>query len=108
MATKSSHKSTVVLVGTRKGLFILHGDARRKTWRADGPHFLGQIVNHAVQNTATGTMLVAARAGHLGPTVFRSNDFGARWKEATSPPAFPKSKTMMELMSGSSVVISGE
>ena len=91
MATKSSHKSTVVLVGTRKGLFILHGDARRKTWRAAGPHFLGQIVNHAVHNSATGTMLVAARAGHLGPTVFRSTDFGAHWKEATSPPAFPKS-----------------
>ncbi len=91
MPTKSSHKSTVVLVGTRKGLFILHGDAKRKTWRADGPHFLGQIVNHAVQNPATGTMLVAARAGHLGPTVFRSTDFGKHWKEANSPPAFPKS-----------------
>ncbi len=91
MPTKSSHKSTVVLVGTRKGLFILHGDAKRKTWRADGPHFLGQIVNHGVQNPVTGTMLVAARAGHLGPTVFRSTDFGAHWKEATSPPAFPKS-----------------
>ena len=91
MANKSSHKSTVVLVGTRKGLFILHGDAKRKTWRADGPHFLGQIVNHAVLNSATGTMLVAARAGHLGPTVFRSTDVGRHWKEATSPPAFPKS-----------------
>ena len=91
MATRSIHKSTLVLVGTRKGLIILHGDTKRKTWRADGPHFLGQIVNHAVQNPATGTMLVAARAGHLGPTVFRSTDFGKHWKEASAPPAFPKS-----------------
>jgi photosystem II stability/assembly factor-like uncharacterized protein len=36
------------------------------------------------------TMLIAARTGHLGPTVFRSTDFGKTWKEAKSPPAFPK------------------
>ena len=91
MATKSSPKETVVLVGTRKGLFVLRGDRKRQKWRAEGPHFLGQIVNHAVLNPATGTMLVAARAGHLGPTVFRSTDFGSSWKEASTPPAFPKS-----------------
>jgi hypothetical protein len=86
---------TMVLVGTRKGLFILHGDSKRVKWRADGaiPHFHGQIVNHAVMNPATGTILVAARAGHLGPTVFRSTDSGKNWKEASSPPAFPKKET---------------
>ena len=83
-------KSTMVLVGTRKGLFVLLADAKRQKWRAEGPHFLGQIVNHAVLNPKTGTMLVAARAGHLGPTVFRSTDAGKNWKEAASPPAFPK------------------
>jgi photosystem II stability/assembly factor-like uncharacterized protein len=83
-------KSSAVLVGTRKGLFVLLADAKRQKWRAEGPHFLGQIVNHAVLNSATGTMLAAARAGHLGPTVFRSSDFGKNWKEASLPPAFPK------------------
>ncbi len=91
MAVSSSHKRTIVLVGTRKGLFVLHGDAKRQKWHAEGPHFLGQIVNHAVLNPATGTILVAARAGHLGPTAFRSTDAGKNWKEASSPPAFPKS-----------------
>ncbi len=83
---------TKVLVGTRKGLFILHGDASREKWRVEGdiPHFYGQIVNHAVMHQATGTMLVAARAGHLGPTVFRSTDAGKSWQEAKQPPAFPK------------------
>jgi photosystem II stability/assembly factor-like uncharacterized protein len=91
MATKIAHKGTTVLVGTRKGLFVLRGDARRRKWHAEGPHFLGQIVNHAVLNPATGTILVAARAGHLGPTVFRSVVGGKQWKEASAPPAFPKS-----------------
>ena len=87
--------STIVLVGTRKGLFVLCADGERGNWRVDGkvPHFLGQIVNHAVMNPRTGTMLVAARAGHLGPTVFRSVDGGKTWKEAATPPAFPKRGT---------------
>ena len=38
------------------------------------------------------TLLVAARTGHLGPTVFRSADFGRSWREAKRPPAFPKAK----------------
>ncbi len=35
-------------------------------------------------------MLMAARTGHLGPTVFRSTDGGQNWTEATRPPAFAK------------------
>lgn len=38
-------------------------------------------------------MLAAARTGHLGPTIFRSTNFGKTWKEATKPPAFPKAAT---------------
>ena len=89
---KTSKRHTTVLVGTRKGLFILQGDAKREKWRVEGdtPHFFGQIVNHAVMNPATGTIMVAARAGHLGPSVFRSTDAGKNWHEATQPPAFPK------------------
>jgi len=37
-----------ILVGTRKGLFVLHADAKRRKWSIEGPHFLGQVVNHAV------------------------------------------------------------
>ena len=37
----------VVLVATRKGAWLYHSDAARKTWRADGPHFLGHIINGA-------------------------------------------------------------
>ncbi|HXN15694.1 MAG TPA: glycosyl hydrolase, partial [Usitatibacter sp.] len=39
------------------------------------------------------TLLAAVRAGHLGPTVFRSEDLGASWKEAVLPPAFPKAES---------------
>ena len=80
-----------VLVGTRKGAFILRSDRRRANWKVDGPHFLGSMVHHLVLDPRDGrTLLLAARTGHLGPTVFRSADWGKTWKEAERPPAFRK------------------
>ena len=80
-----------VLVGTRKGLFVLSADLGRRRWRLDGPHFLGEVVNHAVVDPRDGRTIVAAvKAGHLGPTVMRSVDGGRSWKEAARPPQFPK------------------
>src|SRR5256712_13354281 len=84
-------RPVLVLVATRKGAWLYHGDAKRKTWRVDGPHFLGHIVNHLVLDPRDGrTLLAAAKTGHLGPTVFRSTDLGRTWKEAAQPPAFRK------------------
>ena len=81
----------LVLVATRKGAWLYHGDGKRKSWRADGPHFLGHIITHLVLDPRDGkTLLAAVKTGHLGPTVFRSTDFGRNWKEAARPPAFPK------------------
>ncbi len=81
----------LVLVGTRKGLFVLSADRKRRTWSMEGPHFLGQVVNHAVLDPRDGrTLLAAVRAGHLGPTVYRSEDGGRSWKESARPPAFGK------------------
>jgi len=80
-----------LLVGTRKGAWILKSDAARRDWRLEGPHFLGQIINHFVVDPRDGrTMLMAASTGHLGPTIMRSTDGGATWSEARRPPAFPK------------------
>jgi photosystem II stability/assembly factor-like uncharacterized protein len=93
MATtqREAARRVSVLVGTRKGAFIFHSDTVRKTWKLQGPHFLGHIVHHVVADPRhPKVMLCAARAGHLGPTVFRSADGGRTWKEAARPPAFDK------------------
>jgi photosystem II stability/assembly factor-like uncharacterized protein len=79
-----------VLLGTRKGLFVLEADSGRDHWTLRGPQFLGESVNHAVLDPRDGrTMLAAVKAGHLGPTLYRSVDQGASWQEAETPPAFP-------------------
>ena len=81
----------LLLIGTRKGAWLYQSDASRSHWEVDGPHFLGNTVHHAVLDPRDRqTLLIAAKTGHLGPTIFRSTDFGKNWQEAARPPAFPK------------------
>jgi len=83
--------SIVLLVGTRKGAFLLRSDPQRRAWKMSEPVMLGNIIHHLVQDSRNRRLLLmAARTGHLGPTIFRSTDFGRTWKEASKPPAFPK------------------
>ena len=80
-----------LLVATRKGAFILKTDKTRRAWKITEPMFFGNIVHHMVLDPRDRhTLLIAARTGHLGPTVYRSAGFGKNWKEAAKPPAFPK------------------
>ncbi len=95
-STAISNRLTL-LVATRKGAWLFHGDAQRRAWRVDGPHFLGHIINHLVLDPRDGrTLLASAKTGHLGPTIFRSTDLGQSWKEATQPPAFGPAVAGME------------
>jgi len=89
-----------LLVGTRKGAFILKSDRDRKQWKLRGPLFLGQTVYHAVLDPRDRkTLLMASKTGHLGPTVFRSTDGGKTFTEAKRPPAFPTPKKGKRLRS---------
>jgi len=86
---RTANRHPLLMVSTRKGAWLYHGDEAGKSWRSDGPHFLGHIINHVILDPRDRrTLLAAAKTGHLGPTVFRSTDFGQTWKEAARPPAF--------------------
>jgi hypothetical protein len=81
--------SVALLIATRKGAFILKSDRARRSWKLGAPMQLGHIVHHLVQDPREPrTLLMAARTGHLGPTILRSADFGRSWREAPAPPAF--------------------
>ena len=78
-----------LLVGTRKGAWVLRSDAARTAWASTPPIFLGHIAHHVVADPREpDVMLMAAKTGHLGPTVFRSTNGGESWTEAARPPAF--------------------
>lgn len=78
-------------IATRKGAFQLRSDAKRKEWKLSGPQLLGHVVHHIVQDPREPRIvLLAAKTGHLGPTLYRSIDRGRNWKEVAQPPAFRK------------------
>ena len=85
----SAHMKGTVWIGTRKGAFSLRPDERRRSYRVVGPQFLGHIIHHIVQDPRDpNSMLMAAKTGHLGPTVYHSRNRGRSWTEAAQPPAF--------------------
>ena len=70
-----------LLIGTKKGGFTLSSDGKRNQWDQSDPIFLGHIIHHFVSDPRDASVcLMAAKTGHLGPTVFRSLDGGATWK----------------------------
>ena len=70
-----------VLVGTKKGLFVLEGDAERSRWTLNGPHLTGFSVYHAIRDPRDGA-LYAATNFYGGGTVHRSTDNGETWVRA--------------------------
>ena len=81
---------TLVLVGTRKGLFLFHS-RDRKRWQSIGPYFEGETVRHAVLDPRDGkTILAGVTSEHWGPVVMRSKNFGGKWVHGTEGPRFSK------------------
>jgi BNR/Asp-box repeat len=70
-----------VLVGTRKGAFILTSDGRRAKWEVEGPHFSGWEIYHVKGSPADPDRLYASQtSGWFGQVVQRSNDGGKTWE----------------------------
>ena len=71
---------TMVLVGTRKGCFVLESDADRRSWTTRGPYCEGWPVYHAVHDPLSGSIYAAAASEWHGAGVWRSGDLGETWE----------------------------
>jgi len=70
-----------VLVGTRKGAFVLTSDGKRKQWKVSGPHFAGWEIYHVKGSPADPKRLYASQtSGWFGQQIQRSNDGGKTWE----------------------------
>jgi photosystem II stability/assembly factor-like uncharacterized protein len=70
-----------VLVGTRKGAFVLTADGKRERWNVDGPHFAGWEIYHLKGSPADPNRLYASQSsGWFGQLVQRSDDGGKTWQ----------------------------
>ena len=80
--------STVrLLVGTRKGAFILTSDGTRKKWEISGPHFAGWEMYHLKGSRVDPNRLYASQtSGWFGQIIQRSDDGGKTWHQPGTPP----------------------
>jgi photosystem II stability/assembly factor-like uncharacterized protein len=80
--------STVrVLVGTRKGAFILSSDGKRDKWDVSGPLFTGWEIYHFKGSPADPNRLFASQtSGWFGQVIQRSDDGGKTWHQPGTPP----------------------
>jgi photosystem II stability/assembly factor-like uncharacterized protein len=70
-----------VLVGTRKGAFVLTSDAARKNWDIGGPHFAGWEIYHMKGSPADPNRIYASQtSGWFGQVMQRSSDGGKTWE----------------------------
>ncbi len=88
-----------VLVGTRKGAFVLTSDGKRQKWDVAGPHFAGWEIYHVKGSPVDPNRLYASQSSSwFGQIIQRSNDGGKTWEQpglkpgepATTPEGMPK------------------
>ena len=74
-----------VLVGTRKGAFILTADGQRDQWEVSGPHFAGWEIYHVNGSAVNPNRLYASQnTGWFGQMVQRSDDGGQTWEAVSN------------------------
>jgi hypothetical protein len=82
--------SVRVLVGTKKGAFILTSDGKRQKWEVSGPHFGGWMVYHMKGSTADPNRIYASQSTDwFGQIIQRSDDGGKTWHQPGTPPGEP-------------------
>ncbi len=75
-----------VLVGTRKGAFILEADGKRQNWDIRGPHFAGWEIYHIKGSQVDPNRIYASQSsGWFGQIIQRSDDGGKTWHQPGTP-----------------------
>ena len=79
-----------LLVGTRKGAFILTSDGKRERWEVSGPHFAGWEIYHLKGSPVDPDRLYASQtSGWFGQIIQRSDDSGKTWHQPGTAPGEP-------------------
>ena len=93
-ATKAKRGDTLVLVGTRKGAFILSSDGARKNWAVSGPHSPGEDVFHAVYDPREGGKVWTAINSPCSAQRYGGATTWAAWQAGREAPKFDADKNL--------------
>ncbi len=80
---------TIILAGTKKGLFLFSSPDRAR-WELAGPFQSGREINHALYDARNGRIYATANDAWFGCEMVCSSDLGASWTAARQNPAFPE------------------
>jgi photosystem II stability/assembly factor-like uncharacterized protein len=83
-------KQVLILLGTKKGAFILESEPARRSWALRGPFCNTWPINHVVADPASGTLYGGGGNEWFGPAVWRSVDLGANWSHSSAGLAYPE------------------
>lgn len=83
----------MLLVGTKKGAFILRSDEARRDWSMRGPFCETWPINHMVADPKAGTIWAAGGNEWFGPAVWRSEDLGESWTHSSAGLAYEAGAT---------------
>src|ERR671912_2342922 len=91
---------TMLLVGTRKGCFILESDADRRDWTLRGPYCEGWPIYHAVHDPTSGSLYAAAASEWHGASVWRSSHLGETWQQSSEGLTYGEDGLKLSKISG--------
>ena len=91
---------TVLLVGTRKGCFVLESDGDRRDWSTRGPYCDGWPIYHAVHDAESGAIYAAAASEWHGSGVWRSSDLGESWQLSSEGLSYDDTGQKLSKVSG--------
>ena len=91
---------TVLLVGTRKGCFVLDSDGDRRDWNVRGPFCEDWPIYHAVHDAESGTIYAAAASEWHGAGVWRSGDLGETWELSSEGISYGDNGARLSKISG--------
>jgi photosystem II stability/assembly factor-like uncharacterized protein len=90
----------VLMVGTRKGCFLLESDGDRRDWSVRGPFCESWPIYHVVRDPGAGTIYAAAASEWHGAGVWRSNDLGESWELSSAGLAYDDGDLRLSKVSG--------
>ncbi|MGE5691212.1 MAG: WD40/YVTN/BNR-like repeat-containing protein [Pseudomonadota bacterium] len=91
---------TVLMVGTRKGCFLLESDEARRDWTTRGPFCEGWPIYHVIRDAESGSVFAAAASEWHGASVWRSPDLGETWEQSSEGLAFDDGGLKLSKVSG--------
>ena len=83
----------LLLLGTKKGVFIFESDRARSNWRLSGPYCEAWPINHVIADPETGVIYAGGGNPWFGPAVWKTTDFGENRTHSSEGLAYEEGET---------------